>query len=104
MLAYKPVDVLHTGVFFDVKADAPIIVGQMTGKCAEDGHALMICAADDPHDRACKTFEITMRAPYTQTLTAYRGAEKCVLLPDADGVYHIPVSSCGGVLVTAKSS
>ena len=104
MLAYKPVDVLHTGVFFDVKADAPISVGHMTGEGAEDGHALRIVAADDRHYRAGKTFEITMRAPYTQTLTAYRGAEKCVLLPDADGVYHIPVSSCGGVLVTAKSS
>ena len=103
-LAYQPIDALSTGIFFDVKGDAPIVVGQMVGKNAEDGYALMIAAADDPQDENNKSYEVTFRAnpQLTRTFTAYRGGESSTLLPDADGVYHIPMTSCGGVLVTAK--
>ena len=104
MLAYKPVDALSTGIFFDVKGEAPVVIGQMVGKNAEDGYALMIAAADDPQDAHNKSYEVTFRAntQLTRTFTAYRGGESSTLLPDADGVYHVPMTSCGGVLVTAK--
>ena len=100
-LAYKPIDALSTGVFFDVASPNPIIVGQMVGNCPCDGHALMIAAADDPMDTDNKSYEITFRAP-GRTVCAYRGASREVLLPDADGVYHLPVTSSSGTLVTAK--
>lgn len=101
-LAYKPISALSTGVFFDVCADAPIIAGQMVGKCKEEGHALMLCVADDPHDKHPAQHEITFRAPYAKTVCAYKGAEKCVLLPDEGGVFHISAASSEGILVTAK--
>ena len=101
-LAYKPVSALNTGIFLDIRADAPIIAGQMVGTEPCDGYALMLCAADDPQNRAGRSFEITFRAPYSRTVSVCQGGERSVLLPDESGVYRLSLSSCTGALVTAK--
>lgn len=104
MLSCKPVDSLSTGIFFDVKADAPVIIGQMVGRDPAEGNALMIATADDPQDIDHKDVEITFRAHKENgyTFTAYHGAESVVLTPDENGIYHVPTTSCSGVLITAK--
>ena len=68
---------------------------------SDDGYALMIAAADDAQDVDPKSYEVTFRA-YDRIVTVYRGNTAEVLLPDADGVYHVPMTSCAGALVTAK--
>ena len=105
-LAYAPKESLSTGIFFDVTSPEPIVVGQMVGKNPDDGYALMIAAADDAQDKDNKSYEVSFRA-YDRVVTVYRG-NACrgntaeVLLPDADGVFHVPMTSCAGALVTAK--
>ena len=103
-LAYKPADSLSTGIFFDVKADAPIVVGQMAGRDAADGNALMIATADDPQDKNHKDIGVTFHVHEVggYTVTAHRGADSFVLTPDENGIYHVPMTSCDGVLITAK--
>ena len=100
-LAYEPKESLSTGIFFDVTAPQPIVVGQMVAKNPDDGYALMIAAADDAQDVDPKSYEVTFRA-YDRVVTVYRGNTAEVLLPDADGVYHVPMTSCAGALITAK--
>ncbi len=102
LLAYRPLEVLNTGHFLSVTSDAPVIAGQMVGKCAYDGNALLLCAADDVYDKAPKTVTVTFKAPYDASITVYEKDTKTILTPDADGVYTVCIPSSGGVLVTAK--
>ena len=94
---------LSTGVFFDVKADngAPLVVGEMVNRNADGSVALMVCAADDPHETDPKEYNITFRAP-DRCVRALGGDGYKTVTDLGDGVYAVAVKSNEGVLITAR--
>ena len=100
----EPVASLNTGVFFDVKADngAPIVVGQMTSREADGANALMICAADDHHDKDPKSYNIVFSVMEGKAVQAIGGNGKLPVTRLADGSYSVPIKSNEGVLITAR--
>ena len=94
---------LSTGVFFDVKADngAPLVVGEMVNRNADGSVALMVCAADDPHETDPKEYQITFRAP-DRCVRALGGEGYKTVTDLGDGVYAVTVRSNEGVLITAR--
>lgn len=94
---------LSTGVFFDVKADngAPLVIGEMVNRNADGSVALMICAADDPHETEPKEYNITFRAPDRCVRALGRDGYK-VVTHLGDGIYAVAVKSNEGVLITAR--
>ena len=94
---------LSTGVFFDVKADngAPLVVGEMVNRNADGSVALMVCAADDPHETDPKEYQITFRAP-DRCVRALGGDGYKTVTDLGDGVYAVAVKSNEGVLITAR--
>lgn len=99
-----PIEEMSTGVFFDVKADngAPIVVGQMTSREADGANALMICAADDHHDKEPKSYNIVFRVMDGKTVQAIGGNGKRPVVKLADNSYAVAVSSNEGILITAR--
>ena len=95
----KPLDVLDTGVFRNLKASngEELIVGQMVSRKADGSYALMICAADDPMDTANKMFDVTFRCDDFKVKSVGAPLRQ---LPD--GSYSLTMNSCGGVLVVAE--
>lgn len=96
-------DRLNTGVFFDVHADngAPLVVGQMVAKNGDGSHALMICAADDPHDKTPQTYSIVFRTE-GRAVTAIGGNGRLPVTVRADGTFAVEVCSNAGVLLIAR--
>ena len=94
---------LSTGVFFDVKADngAPLVVGEMVNRNADGSAALMVCAADDPHETDPKEYQITFRAP-DRCVRALGGDGYKTVTELGGGVYAVAVKSNEGVLITAR--
>lgn len=94
---------LSTGVFFDVKADngAPLVVGEMVNRNADGSVALMVCAADDPHETDPKEYQITFRAP-DRCVRALGGDGYKTVTELGDGVYAVAVKSNEGVLIMAR--
>lgn len=94
---------LSTGVFFDVKADnnAPLVVGEMVNRNADGSVALMVCAADDPHETDPKEYQITFRAP-DRCVRALGGDGYKTVTDLGGGVYAVAVKSNEGVLITAR--
>jgi hypothetical protein len=98
-----PVESLSTGVFFDVKADngAPLVIGEMVNRNHDGSVALMVCAADDPHEKNPKSYRITFRAPNRSIRAIGGNGAKPVILQD-DGFYAVDVVSNEGVLIMAR--
>lgn len=94
---------LSTGVFFDLKADnhAPLLVGEMVNRHADGSVALMICAADDPHETQPKTLNITFRAPH-RAVRALGGTGYKTITDLGDGLLSVSLRSNEGVLITAR--
>ena len=94
---------LSTGVFFDVKADngAPLVVGEMVNRNADGSVALMVCAADDPHETDPKEYQITFRAP-DRCVHALGGDGYKTVTDLGGGVYAVAVKSNEGVLIMAR--
>ncbi|MBP3570544.1 MAG: hypothetical protein J6M42_01165 [Clostridia bacterium] len=94
---------LSTGVFFDVKADngAPLVVGEMVNRNADGSVALMVCAADDPHETDPKEYSITFRAP-DRCVRALGGDGYKTVTELGGGVYAVAVKSNEGVLIMAR--
>lgn len=94
---------LSTGVFFDVKADngAPLVIGEMVNRHADGSVALMVCAADDPHEKEPKEYNITFRAP-DRCVKALGGGGYKPVVALGDGIYAVAVKSNEGVLITAR--
>lgn len=99
----KAVPSLSTGVFFDVKADngAPLVVGEMVNRNADGSVALMVCAADDPHETDPKEYQITFRAP-DRCVRALGGDGYKTVTDLGGGVYAVAVKSNEGVLIMAR--
>lgn len=99
----EAIDSLSTGVFFDVKADngAALVVGEMVSRTADGSTALMICAADDPHDAHPMTYHITFRAN-GRNIRALGGNGYKPVIDLGGGMYAVAVQSNEGVLITAR--
>lgn len=99
----QAIDSLNTGVFFDVHADngAPLVIGQMVAKNHDGSHALMICAADDPHDLAPQTYQIVFRID-GRAVTAIGGNGRLPVTRCPDGSCAVEVRSNAGVLLIAR--
>ena len=98
-----PVKALSTGVFFDVKADngSPLVIGEMVNRNRDGAVALMVCAADDPHEKNPRAYRITFRAPNRCVHAIGGNGAKPVMMLE-DGYYAVDVKSNEGVLITAK--
>ena len=98
-----PIPALSTGVFFDVKADngAPLVVGEMVNRKGDGSVALMICAADDPHDTDPKEYSIVFTAP-DRCIRALGGNGPKNVISLGDDKYAVAVKSNEGVLITAR--
>ncbi len=94
---------LSTGVFFDVKADngAPLVIGEMVNRNCDGSVALMVCAADDPHETDPKEYNITFRAP--NRCVRALGGDGYKTVTDLGGeLYAVSIKSNEGVLITAR--
>ena len=100
----EPVEELNTGVFFGVKAEngAPIVVGEMASREADGANALMICAADDHHDKDPKAYNIVFRVAEGKAVQAIGGKGRLPVVKRKDGSLAVSVSSNEGVLITAR--
>lgn len=98
-----PVPSLDTGVFFGLKAEdgAPLVVGEMTSRTRDGARALMLCAADDPMDKANTQHKITFSAP-GRNVTVTGGTGKLPLLRREDGSFEITLRSNEGALIVAR--
>ena len=99
----EPIPSLSTGVFFDVQADngAPLVVGEMVSRNRDGSVALMVCAADAPHEEHNHTFRITFRAP-DRCVRALGGQGYKPVIDLGGGLYAVTVTSNEGVLITAR--
>ena len=93
-----PVDALSTGVFFDVKGSAPLLVGQMTPRKEGSGErALWIFAADDLLDEHNQEVTVSFRCP-ERTVWAI-GAE---FFPAGEDTYTLKLRSNGAAMLIAE--
>lgn len=97
----KSTSSLDSGFFFDVKAEngMPLVIGEMTGKKRSDGHALFVCAADDPYGKDPKTTKILFTAR-EKTVHAYGGDGDIPVTKNGD-VYSVEIKSNAGIIITA---
>ena len=99
----EAVDSLSTGIFHDVCAEGgqALVIGEMVNRHGDGSAALMICAADDPHEQDPKSYRITFRAPdrFVRVLggNGYKTPEYL-----GDGRYAVSISSNEGILITAR--
>ena len=94
---------LSTGIFLDVKADngAPLVVGEMVNRANDGSVALMVCAADDPHEKEPKAYNVTFRAP-DRSVRALGGDGYRTVTDLGDGLYSVAIKSNEGILITAR--
>jgi hypothetical protein len=97
------IESLSTGIFFDVKAEggAPLVIGEMVNRGGDGSVALMVCAADDPHEKEPKEYNITFRAP-DRCVRALGGNGYKTVVDLGGGLYAVTVISSEGVLITAR--
>jgi len=98
-----PVKSLDLGCFMDVHAEdsQSILVGQMVSRKNTDEQALLIAACDDVYDEHHQTYQITFRAD-NRAVRLYNGRKPVDLICNKDGTFSFEISSCDGVLITAK--
>nr|MBQ4317833.1 hypothetical protein [Clostridia bacterium] len=95
IVGYDTVNSLDTGVFHDVKSDAPIIVGEMASRKIGGGNALFVYASDNMDDKAeKKTVTVTFKALREVS------AVGCEVTRDGD-TYIVKLPSNGAALITA---
>ena len=94
---------LSTGIFLDVKADngAPLVVGEMVNRANDGSVALMVCAADDPHEKEPKEYHVTFRAP-DRSVRALGGDGYRTVTDLGDGLYSVAIKSNEGILITTR--
>lgn len=99
----EAIDSLDTGVFTDFKADngAPLLVGEMVSRHHDGSVALMVCAADDHHEEAPKSYHLTFRCDH-RCVKALGGDGYLPVTKLENGYYSVPINSNQGVLITAR--
>lgn len=89
------------GIFTDLSAGCPLVVGEMDARDGGSGKALFVCVADDPFDKAPKKYTLRFKAPGREI--SVRGGEGYLpVRRDAEGWCECVVSSCQGVLIEAE--
>ena len=97
----KSLDEYSDGVFSNLSAGCPILVGEMAARDGGSGRALFICVADDPFDKAPRKHTLRFKAPGRDV--SVRGGDGYLpMRRDSEGWYECTVSSCQGVLIEAK--
>ena len=98
----EPIETLSTGVFQNVRAEGgePIVVGQMVSRAGDGRYALMICAADDPYEKAPKSYRILFEAD--RTVKAIGGSGEIGIETLENGTKAVTVRSNAGVLIIAE--
>ena len=93
----------NDGVFAHLHATdhSPLVIGSMLSRNADGTHAVFICSADDPKDKApCKhTLHYTV-AP-GQRLKAHSGEGEVPVRQIDTDTYSITIQSCQGILIEA---
>ncbi len=79
---------------------SPIAVGEMTARDGSGSRAFFAAACGDYRDRENRTYDLTFRlnGPDRQ-VTVRDGSGILPAARDVWGVFHVPLSSCGGVLI-----
>jgi len=98
----KPLEVLSTGAFRDVKAEngEPLIAGQMVSRDGGRTVALMICGADDIYDTGNRKYNVLFRTD--RKVRAIGPTGEISLQQRVDGFYIMPFCSNTGVLLIAE--
>ncbi len=78
----------------------PILVGEMDSRGGSGSAALMICAADDPFDRAGRENTVVFSVRKGNTIRAFNGDGQIVPYHSDDGSFRINIASGHGVLIT----
>ena len=93
----------NDGVFAHLHATdhSPLVIGSMLSRNADGTHAVFICSADDPNDKApCKhTLHFTV-AP-GKRLKAHSGEGEVPVRQIDTDTYSITIQSCQGILIEA---
>ena len=88
------------GVFSDLSAGCPLLVGEMAARDGSEAKALFVCVADDPFDKAHKSYTLRFKAPGKE-VSVLGGEGYLPMRRDAEGWYFCTVSSCQGILIEA---
>lgn len=99
----KSVGKYDDGVFSDLSAGCPLVVGGMEARNGSPDRALFVCVADDPFDKAPKKHTLRFKAPGRE-ITVRGGDGYLPMRRDAEGWYECTVSSCQGILIEAKNN
>ena len=100
----RPVASLDAGSFIALCADdgGKLLVGEMAARKEGDGDAVLICAADDPYDKAPKKRTIRFRVKDGCEVRAVGGQGPFPLAKAEDGTLSFEMSSSAGVLLVAS--
>jgi len=89
------------GLFSELSAGCPLIVGQMDARDGGKGKALFVCVADDPYDQAPASHVLRFKTRGRKV--SVWGGNGPVPLKRTKGVYECTVSSSQGVLIECRS-
>jgi hypothetical protein len=87
-------------VFSSLSAGCPLVVGEMAARDGSADKALFICVADDPFDKAPKTYTLRFRAT-GRDISILGGDGYVPMKRGADGWVECTVRSCQGLLIEA---
>lgn len=93
-------EVYDDGLFKELSAGCPLIVGRMVAREGKRGRALFICVTDDPYDKDTQTHTLHFKCRRKITVTSNEGPipvkRRC------GGHYEITVASNQGILIEAR--
>ena len=100
----RPVSSLDAGSFLALRAEdgGKLLVGEMTARMEGASDAVLICAADDPYDKAPKKRTIRFRIKDGGEVRAIGGQGSISLVKAEDGTFSFKMSSSAGVLLVAS--
>lgn len=100
----RPVSSLDAGSFLALRAEdgGKLLVGEMTARMEGASDAVLICAADDPYDKAPKKRTIRFRIKDGGEVRAIGGQGPISLVKAEDGTFSFKMSSSAGVLLVAS--
>ncbi len=100
----KQVSSLDTDRFYDVHTEnnTPLVVGEMVSRACGASTALMICVADDPHEKNICRHTIVFKAVSGKHIFAVSANGMHEITPDEYGTYRVFAWSNDGVLILER--
>ncbi len=97
---------LSTADFTELRAEdnRALLVGEMTSRSNDGKTALMICAADDPQDKASTRRKVVFTVREGRVPRAVSGMGEVEIIKEQDGSYSFPIGSNEGVLLVAQDN